>query len=43
MLELARQSGEYERLMEICRERGDVLGFAAGLIEAQSASSTASA
>jgi hypothetical protein len=33
MLELARLSGDYDRLMAACRERGDVLGFAAGLVE----------
>ncbi|MGE0606172.1 MAG: hypothetical protein AB7O62_03525 [Pirellulales bacterium] len=31
--ELARATGNYGRMMEICRERGDVLGFAAGLAE----------
>ena len=29
MLELARIGGQYERLMQICRERGDVVGFTA--------------
>jgi hypothetical protein len=29
--ELAQQSGDYERLMKVSRERGDLLGFAAGL------------
>lgn len=32
LLELALRSGRYERLMEVCRQRGDVLGFAAGLV-----------
>ena len=31
--ELAKATGSYVRMMEICRERGDVLGFAAGLVE----------
>jgi hypothetical protein len=33
LLELARLGGEYERLMQICRERGDVVGFAAALLQ----------
>ena len=31
--ELAKATGDYGRMMEICRERGDLLGFAAGLAE----------
>ena len=30
--ELAQSSGDYERLMKVCRERNDLLGFAAGLL-----------
>ncbi len=33
MLELARKGGDYERLMQICRERGDVIGFTAALLQ----------
>ncbi len=33
MSELALASGEYQRMAAICRERGDVLGFAAGLVQ----------
>lgn len=33
LLELARQAQEFGRLMDVCRERQDVLGFAAGLVE----------
>ena len=35
MIELARLAGDYERLMEICESRGDLLGFTAGLVENQ--------
>ncbi len=35
LLELGKKSGKYERLMEICQERGDVLGYAAGLVESR--------
>ena len=34
LLELSRQAGRYERLMQACRERGDLIGFAAGLLSA---------
>ncbi|MBI2826614.1 MAG: hypothetical protein HYX69_18225 [Planctomycetia bacterium] len=34
-LELASRAGRYERLMDVCRERDDPLGFAAGLVEKQ--------
>jgi hypothetical protein len=34
LLELARQAGAIGRYLEICRQRGDRLGFTAGLIEA---------
>lgn len=30
--ELAQTSGDYERLMSVCRARNDLLGFAAGLL-----------
>lgn len=33
VMEMALASGEYARLMRICRERGDLVGYAAGLIE----------
>lgn len=33
LLELARHAGRYDRLKQICRGRGDVLGFVAGLVE----------
>lgn len=33
LLELARLAGRYDRLKQICRQRGDVLGFVAGLVE----------
>jgi len=33
LLELASRSGRYDRLKEISRRRGDVLGFVAGLLE----------
>ena len=32
LLELARASGDWERYEAICRERDDLLGFAAGLL-----------
>jgi hypothetical protein len=37
VLELARLSGKFDRLLAVCRERGDLLGFAAGLLEKQHA------
>jgi hypothetical protein len=37
LLELGQLSKEFDRLAEICRERGDLLGFAAGLIAKSSA------
>ena len=33
MLELARRGNIYGRLKEVCRDRGDVVSFAAGLVE----------
>ena len=33
MIELARLSGDYDRLMEACRERNDLLSYTAGLVE----------
>lgn len=33
LLELSRQAGRYDRLLEACRQRGDVIGFTAGLIQ----------
>jgi len=35
LLELARAAGEYGKLLDICRQREDVLAFAAGLAESQ--------
>jgi len=35
LLELARQAGKLDAFREICRQRDDVLGFAAGLIQEQ--------
>lgn len=32
-LELARAGGGYERLLQVCQQRNDLLGFAAGLVE----------
>jgi hypothetical protein len=32
VLELARLAGNYDRLLAVCRERNDLLGFAAGLL-----------
>lgn len=37
LLELARQGSEFERLMQICRQRGDIVGYTAGLLEQQRA------
>lgn len=34
LLELAQQSGQYERVREHCRQQGDVLGFTAALVKA---------
>jgi hypothetical protein len=33
MSELAQASGEYQRMAAICRDRGDLLGYAAGLVQ----------
>jgi hypothetical protein len=33
LLELSRLAGNYDRLMAVCRERGDLVGYAAGLVE----------
>lgn len=41
VLELAQRSGNYPRLMEISRERGDLLGFVMGLAASQPGSVTA--
>ena len=32
VLELARMAGDYDQLLSLCRLRGDLLGFAAGLL-----------
>jgi hypothetical protein len=37
LLELSRLSGDYEPLIRICRQRGDLVSFTAGLIEKQRA------
>lgn len=33
MMELARLSGDYDRLMQACQERNDLLSYTAGLVE----------
>ncbi len=33
LLELSRLAGSYERLMKVCRDRNDLVGFAVGLAE----------
>ena len=33
LLELSREAGNYDRLMEACRQRGDLVGYTAGLVE----------
>ncbi len=33
LLELSRLAGSYERLMAACKERGDLVGYTAGLLE----------
>ena len=33
LLELARLAGDFEPLMELCRQRGDLVSFTAGLLE----------
>jgi len=33
LLELSRLAGNYDRLMAVCRDRGDLVSFTAGLIE----------
>ncbi|MGD9722035.1 MAG: hypothetical protein AB7O59_10015 [Pirellulales bacterium] len=33
LLELALQSGDYERLLAVCRERGDLVSYSAGLAQ----------
>jgi hypothetical protein len=33
LLELSRLAGDYERLMQVCRDRDDIVGFAVGLAE----------
>ena len=38
VLEMARLAGGYDRLLAVCRERGDLLGFAAGLLSKSEAS-----
>jgi hypothetical protein len=35
LIELARSAGEYGRHSEVCRERGDLLGFAVGEMESR--------
>jgi hypothetical protein len=35
LLELAARAGAYERLQQVCREQGDPLGFATGLVASQ--------
>jgi hypothetical protein len=33
LMELSRRAGRFDRLIEVCQERGDLVGFAAGLVE----------
>ena len=33
LLELSRSCGNYDRLMNVCRQRGDLVSFTAGLLE----------
>ncbi len=33
LMELSRRAGQYDRLIRACRDRGDLVGFAAGLVE----------
>jgi hypothetical protein len=35
LLELSRLAGNYDRLMEVCRQRGDLIGYTAGLLGGQ--------
>ncbi len=37
LLELSRLAGDYEPLMNVCRQRGDLVSFTAGLMERQKA------
>jgi hypothetical protein len=37
LLELSRGAGDYSRLMEVCRQRGDLVAFTAGMLERESA------
>ncbi len=37
LLELSRLAGNYDRLMSVCRERGDLVGYTAGLVERDAA------
>ncbi len=38
LLELSRLAGSYERMMEVCRQRGDLVSYTAGLVERASKS-----
>jgi hypothetical protein len=33
LMELSRRAGRFDRLIEVCQGRGDLVGFAAGLVE----------
>ena len=35
LMELSRRAGRFDRLIDLCEQRGDVVGFAAGLVERQ--------
>ena len=35
LLELSRLAGDYAPLMQVCRERGDLVSFTAGLLESR--------
>ena len=39
LLELSQKAGCFDRLIEICRERGDLVGFVAGLVQRKEAGS----
>jgi hypothetical protein len=36
LLDLAEKSGDYDRLLALCRDRGDLLGFTAALVQGSS-------
>jgi hypothetical protein len=38
LLDLSAKAGDFQPLLEYCRERGDLLGFATGLVSATASS-----